>query len=258
MPHTHRSGLRIHYEVAGRGDPIVLVHGYTSSGRTNWFASGWVDFLSAHRTVVVPDLRGHGRSQKPFTARSYSIARMAGDVLAVMDREGIERAPVFGYSMGGMVTLALLLDHAERVDAGIIGGMGSYFPPGRGRFAVERQSRQSAAPRRSLREQVGFLTSYVSRIDPIAIDAVYRGVFRHGAPVDMGRLPEIHKPVLVAAGDLDPFFEPARALAALVEGARFVPLENEGHLSAIRNPRFRTEVAAFLHEIEVAPPDGPS
>jgi pimeloyl-ACP methyl ester carboxylesterase len=198
-------------------------------------------------------LRGHGRSQKPYTSSAYSVAALAGDVLAVMDREGIETAPVFGYSMGGMVTLELLLNHPHRVSAAVIGGMGSYFPARRGRFAIERQHRESTAPRRNIGAQVRFLAAYFARFDPIAIDAAYRGIFKNGRPVDPARLAEIRQPLLVVAGDRDPFFDPARTLARQVPGARFLPLANEGHLSGIRNPLFRSEVSAFLAGVQAPP-----
>jgi pimeloyl-ACP methyl ester carboxylesterase len=254
MPQTRRSGVRIRYEHIGSGPPLVLVHGYTASGQSNWIASGWAERLSGGHTLLIPDLRGHGRSQKPYASGAYSVAAMAGDVLAVMDKEGIESAPVFGYSMGGMVTLELLLEHEQRVSAAIIGGMGSYFPRGRGRFSIERQHRASTAPRRPTMESIKFLASYISRFDPIAIEAAYRGVFKNGRPVDPARLAEITQPVLVAAGDLDVFFEPARALAAEIPGARFLALANEGHLSAVRNPTFMAEASAFLHHLPVAEP----
>jgi len=247
MPYTRRSGLRIHYEVAGSGPPLVLLHGYASSGWTHWFASGWVPFLAGQHTLVVPDLRGHGLSQKPYSVSAYSIAALAADVLAVMDREGFHSAQVFGYSMGGMVALELLLSHPERVEAAIIGGMGSYFPIGRGRFSIERQRAHSLAPRRTPTEFARFVGGYLLRFDPIALDRVFRGVFRGGRPVDASRLGEISVPVLVAAGSNDLFFGPARALAEAIPGAKFLALPGEGHVSAIRNPILREEVAAFLH-----------
>ncbi len=257
MHQTRRSGVRIRYERIGSGPPLVLVHGYTASGHSNWVTSGWAATLSRQHTLIIPDLRGHGRSQKPYSPGAYSISAMAGDVLAVMDREGIESAPVFGYSMGGMVTLELLLQHAQRVESAVIGGMGSYFPRGRGRFSIERQHSDSNAPRRSLVDQARFLAAYVSRFDPIAIEAAYRGVFKNGRPVDPARLAEITQPVLVAAGDLDPFFEPAKALAAQIPGAQFLALPNEGHLSAIRNPQFMAAVKAFLAKTPEEVPNAP-
>ncbi len=253
MPQTQRNGLRINYRVIGSGSPLVLIHGYTASGYSNWVASGWAEHLAGKHTLLIPDLRGHGSSQKPYSSSAYSIAAMAGDIVAVMDEEGVTSAPVFGYSMGGMVALELLLEYPTRISAAIIGGMGSYFPRRRGRFTLERQHKESSASRRSIGNQLRFLASYLARFDPIAIDAAFRGVFKNGGPVDTGRLSEIHRPLLVVAGDLDPFFEPAKALAAQIPGARFLPLPYEGHLSAVRSPLFRTGVAAFLEEIRVVP-----
>jgi pimeloyl-ACP methyl ester carboxylesterase len=253
MPQTTRSGVRIQYQLAGSGSPLLLVHGYTASGYSNWVHSGWVEFLSSRHTLLVPDLRGHGRSQKPHSSSAYSLPALTSDALAVMDQEGIASAPVFGYSMGGMVTLDLLLNHSARVDSAIIGGMGSYFPPRRGRFALERQSPSSTSPRPPLGAKLRFLAAYASRFDPLAIEAAFRGVFKNGRPVDPARVADVRKPVLVVAGTLDAFFEPAKALARQIPGARFVELPNEGHLSAVRNPRFRTEVAAFLNEYAQRP-----
>ena len=252
MRQTLRSGLRITYRLAGSGPPLVLVHGYTASGFSNWVASGWVDALRTEKTLLIPDLRGHGRSQKPYRSGAYSVAAMAEDVLAVMDEEGVRSAPIIGYSMGGMIAMQLLIEHADRVDAAVIGGMGSYFPRGRGRFARERQQAESDAPRRSLAEQAKFLAAYAARFDPIALEAAYRGVFRHGRPVEVARLADIRRPLLVVAGDKDAFFDPARTLAKTVPGARFVALPNEGHLSAVRSPRFMAEVSGFLRQIAPA------
>lgn len=252
MPETRRSGVRIRYQVVGSGPPLVLVHGYTASGHSNWVDSGWTEYFASRYTLLVPDLRGHGSSAKPYSSTAYSVEALARDVIAVMATEGIASAPVFGYSMGGMVTLRLLLEHPDRIDAAVIGGMGSYFPAGRGRFLIERQHRESEAPRKPLGARLRYLAAYAARFDPIAVDAVFRGVFKDGRPVDPARLTEIRKPVLVAAGSLDAFFEPARQLATQIPGARFVALPNEGHLSAIRSPRLRDEVAAFLQESAVS------
>lgn len=252
MPQTRRSGVRISYKVIGSGPPIVLIHGYTASGYSNWIASGWAEYLAGRNTLLIPDLRGHGRSEKPYSSGRYSLSALASDVLAVMETEGVEHSALVGYSMGGLVTMELLLTQPNRVSAAVIGGMGSYFPKNRGRFSLERQHKRSEAPRRPLGAQVRFLASYISRFDPLAIDAFYRGVFRNGRPLDIEGLAKVTRPVLVAAGTLDVFYEPAKSLAGIIPGARFVPLPYEGHISAVRSPRFKEEVARFLVEAGVA------
>ena len=98
---TSQDGTSIHYEVTGTGDPVVLVHGITESGR-NW--DPVTERLSARHRVVVPDLRGHGRSAK---GPSYDLASMAGDVAAVALTEGAEEPRLVGHSLGGAVVSAL-------------------------------------------------------------------------------------------------------------------------------------------------------
>lgn len=253
MRETRRSGLRVRYERAGSGPPLVLVHGYTASGWSNWSASGWVDFLAPHYTLLVPDLRGHGRSQKPWRNDAYTIQKFARDVRAVMREEEVLSAPVFGYSMGGMIALELLARHPGLFPAGIIGGMGSYYPPGRGRFALERQQPGSHAPRRTLPQAAAFIAGYAVRLDPVALNCVYHGLFRTTPPIAPDAIDAIQQPVLVAAGELDVFHASAETLARALPHARFLSLSGEGHLSAMRDPRFMAAAAEFLSETGYGP-----
>src|SRR2546423_11070469 len=77
MPTTTSGGLTIHYEDIGEGEPIVLVHGFTSSFDANWRRPGWIDFLLARgRRVVGLDCRGHGGSDAPHDSALYSGNQM--------------------------------------------------------------------------------------------------------------------------------------------------------------------------------------
>jgi pimeloyl-ACP methyl ester carboxylesterase len=100
------------YERAGQGVPLILLHGYPLN-RTIW--KGVLPFLTDIADVIMPDLRGHGKS--PIPEGEYSMETMAGDVIALMDSIGIETAVIAGHSMGGYVTLALLKYHPERLIA---------------------------------------------------------------------------------------------------------------------------------------------
>src|SRR3954451_6464620 len=101
MPTVQSAGVPIDYEVIGAGPPIVLVHGFLSSFEGNWGQSGWIEFLvGLGRMVVGLDIRGHGESGKPRERGAYDLQLMAGDVLAVMDANGVEHADLMGYSMG--------------------------------------------------------------------------------------------------------------------------------------------------------------
>ena len=103
-------GSRLYYEVGGRGAPLVLIRGLSRSS-AYWF--DFRDLLEQHRTVLVLDNRGVGRSSTP--RGPWSTEDMADDVADVLRDSGVERADVFGISLGGMVAQHLALRHPHRV-----------------------------------------------------------------------------------------------------------------------------------------------
>lgn len=247
MPETRGSGVRIRYYVAGRGEPVVLIHGYGASVVTNWRMSGCMDALAGQYRVLAPDLRGHGHSEKPLHASDYSTSQLAEDVLAVLDNEGIGAARIVGYSMGGMVALHLLLEFPDRVRAAVIGGMGASFPRRLSRRDTCRDCEDAddgLVPSRRITTR--FLRAYLGRFHPVAMYAAYRGVLQHGEPVDASRLSEIRAPVLCIAGSRDHLCSSARALADGIPGAQFMLLPGESHLSALGNPHLREAILRFF------------
>jgi len=116
--------MYVHHEIHGSGHPIVLVHGWGLDSRRNWIETGWVDALEPLRQVVLLDVRGHGRSDKPLTAGAYGYRAMSDDVLQVMDDLAIDAADLFGYSMGAFIGAVLLGSHPGRFTSMILGGIG--------------------------------------------------------------------------------------------------------------------------------------
>jgi pimeloyl-ACP methyl ester carboxylesterase len=109
-------GARIAYETAGSGRPLVLLHGGFQQDRRDWRRAGYVDRLAGTFRLVLIDLRGHGESDHPTTPEAYSAEAVCGDVTAVLDAEGIDRARVWGFSLGASVALQLAIagDRVER------------------------------------------------------------------------------------------------------------------------------------------------
>ncbi len=108
-------GVSLHVRTAGTGSPVVLVHGYPQSGLC-WHRVA--PALAETHTVVVPDLRGYGRSSTPPDDDDhtvYSKRQMAADVVAVMGALGHERFAVVGHDRGGRVAYRTALDHPDRV-----------------------------------------------------------------------------------------------------------------------------------------------
>jgi pimeloyl-ACP methyl ester carboxylesterase len=84
MQATSSDGVRIDFETAGRGQPLVLLHGFFGD-RASWRSAGYVDALAAQYLLVLIDARGHGRSDAPHDTDSYRVGRQVPDVLAVLD-----------------------------------------------------------------------------------------------------------------------------------------------------------------------------
>lgn len=110
MPMVQVNGLAMYYELAGAGEPVVLIGGLSSDVS---LTAGLAAPLSATYRVLRFDNRGAGRSGKPDVP--YTIPMMANDTAALMTAVGIPRAHVLGISMGGRIALELALSHPERV-----------------------------------------------------------------------------------------------------------------------------------------------
>jgi len=121
---AHNGGTRIAYRTIGDGAPLVLLHGWSCEGRY-WDEFGYVSRLCDQFQVVIPDLRSHGMSGIPGDG-DYSDAAWASDVIAVLDDLEIEKASLFGYSLGGWVAFEMLSGHASRLNACVIGGAHPY------------------------------------------------------------------------------------------------------------------------------------
>ena len=111
---AEHDGVGIEYEVAGEGAPVVLLHGFPDSGRL--WRHQVPALAEAGFRVIVPDMRGYGRSDKPAEVGAYGIAGLAGDVLAVLADADVHRAHVVGHDWGAAVAWALAALAADRVD----------------------------------------------------------------------------------------------------------------------------------------------
>lgn len=116
------SGVPIHFVDAGKGAPVVLIHGVTSSAEF-WTDIGVTETLSEQYRTIALDCRGHGKSGKPHDRSAYG-KQIVRDVVALLDHLNLEDAHVIGYSMGAEVALRLVVEYPERVRSLIIGGSG--------------------------------------------------------------------------------------------------------------------------------------
>lgn len=116
MPYAEIEGTRLYYEAAGKGSPVVLVHGGLVDSRM-WDAQ-WKPFAAKHR-VIRYDIRGYGRSEEGELPASYT--RDLGSLLEFLE---IDQAAIVGLSMGGAISLQFALDYADMVSALVLVGSG--------------------------------------------------------------------------------------------------------------------------------------
>ncbi|MFK0088826.1 alpha/beta fold hydrolase [Pseudomonas sp. NPDC090755] len=108
MAYFEHEGCSLHYEEYGQGDPLVLLHGLGSSCK-DWEMQ--VPELARHYRVILMDIRGHGRSDKP--RERYSIAAFSADLLALLEQLQTGPVHLVGLSMGGMVGFQFAVDHPQ-------------------------------------------------------------------------------------------------------------------------------------------------
>ncbi|ROH94477.1 alpha/beta hydrolase [Chryseobacterium cucumeris] len=110
------NGIKVYYEVYGKGKPVVLLHGAFMTIDLNW--GELIPELSKNRKVIALELQGHGHT--PFSERKLSHATLASDVTKVMDYLKIDKADVVGYSFGGEVAYQLAIQSPQRLNKLVI------------------------------------------------------------------------------------------------------------------------------------------
>lgn len=105
------NGMQLYYETSGHGDPLIVLHGAYMNIKT---MGAIIPKLAETHEVYALELQGHGRTTD--VDRPITYQHLADDVAAFMDKVGLEKADVFGYSMGAAAALQLAIRHPQKVD----------------------------------------------------------------------------------------------------------------------------------------------
>ncbi len=115
------NGVKLHYLVAGKGDPVILLHGYAQNSHM-W--RPLMAVLAKTHTIIAPDLRGFGQSSKPMTG--FDKKTMAQDVHALASSLGLRRVVIVGHDIGLMVAYAYAAQYPNEVDRIVL--MDAFLP----------------------------------------------------------------------------------------------------------------------------------
>jgi pimeloyl-ACP methyl ester carboxylesterase len=250
VPALDVDGVRLHYEAAGVGEAIVLLHGFASSYEENWVETGWVRrLLGEGFRVVGLDARGHGRSTKLYAPAGYETSVLAGDVVALLDRLHIDRAHAVGFSMGAGIALQLAMEHPSRVGAVVVAGIGDKAIRGlHDEDEISRIERglKEGAENTGTDDLAGRIRRNAQRSgnDVAALAAFFE---RGGWPGDLTSIGPVTAPVLVVLAERDEFMPRADELLRRIP-ARVETLEDCAHAAAARDPRFVELALSFIRE----------
>jgi len=260
MPDIETNGVRIHFEDVGAGPPIVLGHSFLCSGEM-WAPQ--VGPLGESHRVVNIDARGHGRSSR--LAEPFDLYDMVGDVTAVLDALGIERAVWAGLSIGGMVAMRAAVTVPDRVSGLILvdthaGAETAYkkmkyraMGLGVRTFGIRpflpaiSKLMFGATTRRTNPELVKAWEGRFASADVPSMLLGIRALVGRDSVVE--RLPEVAVPSLIIVGDEDTSLPVScsQEIASALPSSTLVVVPESGHLSSLEQPEAVTDaMMSFL------------
>jgi pimeloyl-ACP methyl ester carboxylesterase len=230
VPYANNDGVRISFEVIGSGAPLVLLHGLSDSS-AGWRESGLVERLRARRRLILIDARGHGRSDKPHDPAAYALRRRVGDVLAVLNTLGIDRADCYGFAMGGWIGYGLARYAPERLATLTVAGA---HPYGGSAAFLRRIFARGVAAWVALVERMAGPLPPAARQRMLRNDAeALRASLAHDRPDLSPFLADLAVPCRIITGGADPDFSRIAQGALELPNARFFPLAGLNHFQVL-------------------------
>jgi pimeloyl-ACP methyl ester carboxylesterase/DNA-binding CsgD family transcriptional regulator len=266
---TASDGVRIAYSLLGSGPPLVKAPNWLTHLEYEWSSpvwSHWWEELAKNHTLVRFDQRGSGLSEREVAEQSFDT--WVSDLGAVVDHVGLNQFALLGISQGGAIATTYAARNPGRVSRMVLYGAYGRGQGKRGDHSEEIEALRTLTRAGWGRDDPAYRQLFTSRFMPDAtLDQMQwfndlqrvstsgenaANVMAEIAQIDvLPILADVDVPTLVlhARGDAQVPFEQGRQLAALIPGARFVPLEGSNHLILATEPGWATaigEVRAFL------------
>ncbi len=267
------AGMRWTVRVAGHGQPVLFLHGFSGSG-LSWAG---IAGLGGRVRAIVPDLPGHGgtgwqaAASVPGDRPRPSVERTADDLAAIVRRLGAERVDVVGYSMGARIGLRLGVAHPDLVRRLVLEApsAGIADPPARAERAAADAERARLAVTEGIEAFAARWEAEPVLAGEAALPAAARSrqaaIRRANTPLGLAaslvyggqgameplhdRLSALTAPTLVVVGAEDPARARAEEVAAAIPGARLAVVAGAGHAPHLERPeRFHALVLDFLLE----------
>ena len=259
--------MTYHYEVQGRGEPLLLLHGFTGSSQ-NWYGIGPV--LAEQFQVITLDLPGHGRTDSPPDPAQYEMGQVAETIIEILGSILSRQSATFnfhllGYSMGGRLALYIALHYPEMVRSLVLesASPGLATPAERD----ERRQRDNALADRIEREGIAAFVDFWERLalwdsqrqlqpairqqlrdlrlqnNSVGLANSLRGMGTAVQPSLWNRLNELRMPVLLITGELDhKFVRIGQEMAQAIPHAQQTIVSGAGHTVHLERPLVYTNL----------------
>jgi pimeloyl-ACP methyl ester carboxylesterase len=257
MPLAKLGDININYKVEGKGDPLVMIMGF-SSPMIGWYYQA--QFFRRHYRVITFDNRGVGKSDKP--QGPYTTRMMADDTVHLMDYLAIEKAHIMGASMGGMIAQELAINYPERVNKLVLACTYAKYYETSGN-APEMVNLSQLPPKRRVTSVISFsfnkplyrfffsslgsLSSmFMGTSASMGIEGQSAACLKHDT---LERLKSITADTLVIVGTGDRLINPVSSedIASRIPRAWFVKIEGGSHTFMVEmRDGFNREVLKFL------------
>ncbi|MBL8384761.1 MAG: alpha/beta hydrolase [Burkholderiales bacterium] len=272
MPHaTTRDGVRLYYEEAGSGIPLVFVHEFAGDWRS-WEPQ--MRFFSRYYRAITYSARGFKPSSIPADPAQYSQDHARDDVVAILDHLGIDRAHIAGLSMGGFATLHVGMAYPERARSLVIAGCGyGAAPADKETFRQECEAAarrfETAGVEAARQYAIGPTRVQYQNKDPRGWDEFATQLTEHDwqgqahtmRGVQMKRpslweleerMRSIRVPALIVTGDEDdPCLEPALLMKRAIATSGLVVLPQAGHTINLEDPEpFNRALLDFFTRVD--------
>jgi len=273
MPHlTTDDGVKLYYEEAGTGTPIVFVHEFAGDYRAY---ETQMRYFSRRYRCIAFNARGYPPSDVPTDATRYSQDRARDDIRAVLDALKIDKAHVVGISMGGFATLHFGLHYAPRAISLVVAGCGYGAEPGkREQFHAETDRTIANIEKEGMpliAESYGSGPTRVQLLnkDPRGFAEFMSQLREHSTPGSANTMRGVQRmrpslydlvdgmkkmttPTLVMTGDEDdPCLEPSLLMKRTITSSQLVVLPGTGHTLNLEEPDlFNRFLETFFHQVE--------
>jgi pimeloyl-ACP methyl ester carboxylesterase len=274
MPHvTADDGVKLYYEEAGRGVPVVFVHEFAGDHRS-WETQ--VRHFSKRYRCITFDARGYPPSDVPKDAERYSQDRARDDIRSILDGLKIDSAHIVGLSMGGFATLHFGFTYPKRARSLVVAGCGyGAAPDQRQKFAEEAEAAAKRFEDLTMAKAAEAYALGPTRVqfqnkDPRGWREFADQLAEHSTEGAAGTMRGVQKrrpslfdlvdkmktisvPTLVMTGDEDwPCLEPALLMKRTIPTAALVVMPNAGHTINLEEPgAFNQHLSDFFHAVDV-------